>query len=58
MDYQNSSSSYVYYDATGHDPSVYMEYTYTEGSLLGGSVTVHELTQYDNIIQMTTAIVT
>jgi outer membrane murein-binding lipoprotein Lpp len=58
MDYQNSSSTHVYTKATGHDPSVYVEYTYTEGSLLAGSVTVHELIQYDNVIQMTRATIT
>jgi hypothetical protein len=53
-----SDTSYIYYDATGHAPSVYKEYTYTEGSILGGSVTVHELIQYDNIIEVGTATAT
>jgi hypothetical protein len=50
-----SDTSHIYYNATGHAPSIYKEYTYTEGSMLGGSVKVHELIQYDNIIQMGTA---
>ncbi|MGA3198002.1 MAG: hypothetical protein ABSD89_01130 [Halobacteriota archaeon] len=50
-----SDTSHIYYNATGHAPSIYKEYTYTEGSILGGSVKVHELIQYDNIIQMGTA---
>ena len=53
-----SDTSHVYSNATGHTPTVYKEYSYTEGSLLGGSVKLHELTQYDNIIQMGTATAT
>jgi hypothetical protein len=53
-----SDTSHIYYNATGHAPSIYKEYTYTGGSILGGSVNVHELIQYDNIIQMGTATAT
>ena len=53
-----SDASLIYYNSTGHPPSVYREYTYTEGSILGGSVGVHELIQYDNIIQTGTATAT
>jgi hypothetical protein len=53
-----SDTSHIYYNATGHAPSVYKEYTYTEGSILGGSVKVHELIQFDNVIQMGTATAT
>ncbi|MFZ0926606.1 MAG: hypothetical protein WCE82_10185 [Halobacteriota archaeon] len=53
-----SDTSHIYYNATGHAPSVYKEYTYTEGSILGGFVKVHELIQYDNTIQMGTATAT
>lgn len=54
----SSDTSHIYYNATGHAPSVYKEYTHTEGSLLGGSVKVNELIQSDNIIQMGTATAT
>jgi hypothetical protein len=53
-----SDTSHIYYNATGHAPSVYKAYTYTEGSILGGSVKVHELTQFDNVIQIGTATAT
>jgi len=53
-----TDTSHIYYNATGHAPSIYKEYTYTEGGILGGSVTVHELIQYDNIIETGTAIAT
>jgi outer membrane murein-binding lipoprotein Lpp len=53
-----SDTNHIYYNATGHTPSVYKEYTYTEGSILDGSMKVHELIQYDNIIQMGTATAT
>jgi len=53
-----SDASLIYYNATGHAPSVYKEYTYTDGSILGGSVGVYELMQYDNIIQIGTATAT
>jgi len=53
-----SDTSHIYYNATGHAPSVYKEYTYTEGSILGGSERVHELTQFDNVIQVGTATAT
>ena len=46
------SATHVYSNATGHAPSVYVDYTYTEGSILSGSVTACELVQYGNIIQM------
>jgi hypothetical protein len=53
-----SDTSHIYYNATGHAPSVYKAYTYTEGSILDSGVNVHELIQYDNVIQMGTAIAT
>jgi outer membrane murein-binding lipoprotein Lpp len=56
-DYANDSTSHIYYNATGYYPSVYKEYSYTEGSILSGSAKLHYLTQYDNIIQMLTATV-
>jgi hypothetical protein len=36
-------------------PAFIKEYTCTEGSILGGSVKVHGLIQFDNVIQMGTA---
>ena len=53
-----SDTSNIYYNATGHAPSVYKEYTYTEGSVLGGSFKVNELIQFDNVILMGTATAT
>lgn len=57
-EYQNSSSSHAYSNVTGHDPSVYKEYTYAEGSILAGSETVRGVIQWDNIILMTRATIT
>jgi hypothetical protein len=53
-----SDISHIYFNATGHAPSIYKEYTSTEGSILGGSVEVHDVIQYDNIIQVGTATAT
>jgi hypothetical protein len=51
----DATASHIYYNTTGHYPSVYKEYSYTEGSILSGSAKLHYLTQSDNIIQMLTA---
>jgi hypothetical protein len=41
---------------TGHDPSVYKDYSYTEGSILS-SLKEHEIIQFDNIIEIATVTV-
>jgi outer membrane murein-binding lipoprotein Lpp len=54
--YTSDSGSHIYANVTGHVPSVYADYSYTEGSILS-SLKVHELIQLDNIIQITTVTV-
>jgi hypothetical protein len=51
--YTSDSSSHAYFNITGHNPSVYMDYSYTEGSILS-SMKLHEIIQTDNIIELTT----
>lgn len=57
-DYKTDTTSNAYYNATGHYPSVYKDYTYTEGSILGGSVKVYAITQIDNIVSVVKGSVT
>lgn len=40
-----------YNKATGHYPSTYQYWTYTNGNIFGGSLNVHSITQYDNILE-------
>ena len=53
-----SDTSNIYYNATGHAPSVYKEYTYTEGIILSVSFKVNKLIQFDSVILMGTATAT
>ena len=49
-DYTSDPTSEAYHNATGHYPSVYKAYSYTESGTLGVSMTEYAVTQYDNII--------
>ncbi len=54
--YTSDSGTHVYSNVTGHDPSVYKDYSYTEGSILS-SLKEHEIIQLDNFIEMATVTV-
>ena len=54
-DYTSDPTSNAYYNATGHYPSVYIAYSYTEKGILGASEKVYTLTQYDNVINVANA---
>jgi hypothetical protein len=54
-DYTSDPTSNAYYNATGHYPSVYKAYSYTERSILGASEKVYAVTQYDNVIDVANA---
>jgi outer membrane murein-binding lipoprotein Lpp len=56
--YTSDATSNAYYDATGHYPSVYKAYSYTGGSVFGGSVKLYAITQYDNIVTVGKASIT
>lgn len=49
-DYKSSSTSSDYYNATGHYPSVYKDYTYINGSISSGSAKAYVIEQFDNIV--------
>ena len=51
-DYTSDPTSNAYHNATGHYPSVYNAYSYTERGILGASENVYAVTQYDNIINV------
>jgi hypothetical protein len=54
-DYTSDPTSNAYYNATGHYPSVYKAYSYTERGILGASEKVYAVTQYDNVINVANA---
>jgi hypothetical protein len=54
-DYTSDPTSNAYYNATGHYPSVYRAYSYTEGGIPGASENVYAVTQYDNVINVANA---
>ena len=51
-DYTSDPTSNAYYNATGHYPSVYNAYSYTQRGMLGASEKVYAVTQYDNVINV------
>ncbi|MGZ4927512.1 MAG: hypothetical protein ACXV76_04435 [Halobacteriota archaeon] len=51
-DYTSDPTRNAYYNATGHYPSVYKAYSYTESGMLGASEKVYAITQYDNVINV------
>jgi hypothetical protein len=54
-DYTSDPTSSAYYNATGHYPSVYKAYSYTERGILGVSEKVYAVTQYDNVVNVANA---
>ena len=56
--YTSDSGSHIFSNVTGHVPSVYKDYSYTEGSILTGPIKVHEIIQLDNIIEIETTTAT
>jgi hypothetical protein len=54
-DYTSDPTSNAYYNATGHYPSVYNAYSYTERGILGASEKVYAVTQYNNVINVANA---
>jgi hypothetical protein len=54
-DYTSDPTSNTYHNATGHYPSVYKAYSYTERGILGASEKVYAVTQYDNVINVANA---